>query len=290
MIRLLLPLLLLFGFSAAMGAGDPVCDLSSAEDAELQRGLDELLAEEGLSTVAARGDLALTVLVLTNESHPRLAQVNGHRMLYAASLPKITILLGAAVALDRGRLTLDAGLRDDIHRMIRYSCNDCSNRVLERVGERELLALLQSPRYGFYDGAQGGGLWLGKAYGPGPAWQRDPLHGLSHGATTFQASRFYCGLHRGTLVSPRQTRLMLEALAQPGISHKFVKGLEPFGDIELFRKSGTWQTWHADSALVRDDEQVYVIAGLVHSPDGGEVLERLARPLHDLAHLSDSSD
>jgi len=278
----LLAAVLVLAPSAALAQGR-VCDLSQAADAELQSGLEALVTSQGLDGPARDRHLALTLLVLTDREHPRLAQVNGHEMLYAASLPKIAILLGAAVSLDDGSLQLDPALENDIHEMIRHSCNACSNRVLERVGEQKVLDILQSPRLGFYDDDGAGGLWLGKEYGPHPAFKRDPLNGLSHGATTYQAARFYCSLQRGTLVSPKATRLMLDALADPGIEHKFVKGLKRYEDIELFRKSGTWSTWHADSALVRAGDDVYVIVGLAEDPQGGAWLEHLAAPLHELA-------
>jgi beta-lactamase class A len=269
------------GSEAAM-ADDPVCDLSQAQDSALQRQLEELLEQEQLSSVAKRGELALTLLVLSDPEHPRLAQVNGNRMMYAASLPKIVILLGAAVAIDEGRLSLDDELAQDLNLMVRKSCNPCANRMIERVGKQQLVEIVQSPRFRFYEAGQGG-LWLGKPYGPNLAWQREPLRELSHAATTFQTARFYCGLERGTLVSPEQNQLMLSAMSKPGINHKFVKGLAPYKDIEIFRKSGTWTTWHADSALVRSDGASYVIVGLAHSPFGGYWLEQLAGPLHELA-------
>ena len=281
--RLFAALLLASGIAAASpAAADNVCDLSRAADTELQERLETLLRSHGLDKAVRDRDFALTLLVLTDPQNPRLAQVNGHHMLYAASLPKIAILLGAAVALDEGRLELDDALESDIHDMIRVSCNACSNRVLERVGKQQILDILQDPRFKFYEEDGSGGLWLGKAYGPGAAYERDPLKGLSHGATTYQAARFYCGLQRGTMVGPAANRLMLEALANPGIEHKFVKGLQGYEEVEIYRKSGTWQSWHADSALVRDGKHVYVIVGLADDPDGGAWLERLAAPLHDL--------
>ena len=264
-------------------AADPVCELSAAADPELQAELEAVVRAQGLAEHTRDGDLALTLLVLTDPERPRLAQVNGHAMLYAASLPKIAILLGAAVAVDEGRIKLERPFQEDVHEMIRNSCNECANRVLDRVGKEYVLDILQSPRFGFYDDEGAGGLWLGKQYGPDPAYEREPLKGLSHAATTFQATRFYCALERGTLVSPMATRLMLDALADPGIEHKFVKGLQQYEGIELFRKSGTWRAWHADSALVHAGDAVYVMVGLAHDPDGGAWLERLAAPLHELA-------
>lgn len=261
---------------------DRVCDLSHAEDAALQRQLEARIDSLGLADAVDRGELAVSLLILSDQQHPRLAQVSGHRMLYAASLPKIAILLGAAVSIDDGRLIPDDALMDDIHAMIRVSCNECANRVINRVGKQVLLDTLQAPQFGFYDPEQGG-LWLGKEYSREPAWQRDPLNDLSHGATSFQVARFYCGLQQGTLVSPVQNQMMLDALSAPGIEHKFVAGLAPFDGLQIFRKSGSWSTFHSDSALVRKDDRAYVIVALADDPGGGRWLEKLAAPLHQLA-------
>jgi beta-lactamase class A len=202
--------------------------------------------------------------------------------MYAASLPKIAILFGAAVALDEGRLQLTDELHDDMIRMIRYSCNDCATRVLEMVGREELIELLQSPEFDFYDASGEGGLWVGKAYDPAPAYHRDPLYNLSHGATAFQVARFYYRLQNGTLVSPEFNELMLEALSNPGIKHKFVKGLQGITGLNLLRKSGTWRNFHADSALVSSKDQTYIIVGLANNEKGGQWLAQLAEPLDNL--------
>lgn len=259
------------------------CELEQAGDPQLQQSLETLVDDLGLTEATERGDLALSLLVLTDDEHPRLAQINGNDMLYAASLPKIAILLGAAVGMDEGWLKPDRYLRQDIQDMIRYSCNDCANRVLDAVGGERLLEVLQSPKYGFYDAAAGGGLWLGKPYNKHPAFHRDPLKGLSHGATTYQVARFYCRLHESELVSPRQDRMMLEALSRPGINHKFVKGLSGETGLQLFRKSGTWRTFHADSALVRRGDEAYVLVALSRDHDGSQWLEQLAEPINALA-------
>ena len=204
-------------------------------------------------------------------------------MVYAASLPKIAILLGAAVAIDEGRLELNDELQTEMDNMIRYSCNDCATRVLELVGREELLEILQSPKYGFYNQKGNGGLWVGKDYGPSTAYRRDPLSGLSHGATAFQAARFYYELQTGNLVSPEQTEMMLDVLSNPGVNHKFVKGLQAYSDLEIHRKSGSWRTYHADSALIRGDGFAYIIVALANNANGGVWLEQLAAPLHKLA-------
>ncbi len=260
-----------------------VCPLEGAEDAGLQRQLQNVLDELGLAETIDEGRLAVSLLVLTDPEHPRLAQVNGHRMIYAASLPKIAILLGAAVELDEGRLDLDTELEQDIQDMIRVSCNACATRVLDRVGRERLLEILQSPRYAFFDADDNGGLWVGKPYGPSPAYQRDPVANLSHGATTFQAARFYCALARGELVGPESTRLMRSALSNPGIDHKFVAWLSGLEGLELYRKSGSWKGYHADSVLVETGEATYILVALTNDPRGVTWLEAMAEPLHRLA-------
>ena len=131
---------------------------------------------------------------------------------------------------------------------------------------------------------------MGKDYGPKPAFHRDPLAGLSHGASTFQVARFYCGLQTGELVAPEALRLMREAMVEPGIRHKFVSGLsDHVGEVTMYRKSGTWRDFHADSALVEADGQVYVMVALARNKQGSRWLHHLADPMHHLA-TSDGTD
>lgn len=262
--------------------------LKSSGDSQLQQALEELVDQQDLSSAIKAKELAVVLAIVTDPGNPRLAELNGRNMVYAASLPKIAILLGAAVAIDEGRLELDDELQTDLVDMIRFSCNACATKVLEMVGREELINILQSPEYNFYESNGTGGLWVGKDYGPGAAYQRDPLSNLSHGATAFQAARFYYKLNNGTLVSPEQSRMMLEVLSKPGIPHKFVKGLEAYPDLEIYRKSGTWKTYHADSALIRRDGLAYIIVALANNPKGTAWIEGLAGPLHELAVSSNT--
>jgi beta-lactamase class A len=108
------------------------------------------------------------------------------------------------------------------------------------------------------------------------------LHGLSHGATAYQVARFYYLLDRGELLPPDLTRQMKDALSDPAIHHKFVKGLESVLGLRLYRKSGTWRQFHSDSALVEGRRKRYILVGIAEDPRGGEWLERLAVPLGDL--------
>jgi beta-lactamase class A len=219
---------------------------------------------------------------VTEAGAPRLAMLNGNEMMYAASLPKVAILLGAFAEAERGRFTLDETRLEAMTNMIRRSSNEDASRVLGWVGGERLLEILQSDRYKFYDAAGAGGLWVGKSYGKEAAYRRDPIRNLSHGATAFQVARLYYLLASGALFSPRLNALMKETLSNPGIHHKFVKGLDSRPGVRIYRKSGTWKDFHADSALVESGQHRYVIVGLAEHSRGGDWLVRLAAPLHDL--------
>ncbi len=166
--------------------------------------------------------------------------------------------------------------------MIRFSSNDDATRVLGWVGGDRLLEILQSDRYRFYDAASGGGLWVGKGYGKDVAFRRDPLRNLSHGASAYQVARLYYLLANNALLSPRLNDLMKQALSNPGIHHKFVKGLDGVAGLRIFRKSGTWKDFHADSALVESGDRRYILVGIAQHSEAGDWLARLAARLHTL--------
>ena len=226
--------------------------------------------------------LAIALTDISDPGDPRLASVNGDTMLYAASLPKIAILLGAFVEVERGRLRLDASTRRSLTDMVRVSSNEEATRMLNRVGKSNLIQILSSNRFRLYDPATNGGLWVGKEYGKSPAYRRDPLHNISHGATALQTARFYYLLETGHLLRPGLTREMKSMLGNPGIHHKFVKGLADYSGVRVFRKSGSWRHWHADSAIVEDGHSKYILVALAEDTRGGRWLEDIARAVHPL--------
>ena len=264
----------------AADAANSSPSLWNCADPTLQHQLDKTLVQLGLDKAARDKRLGIALVDLTRLDKPRVAQVNGNEMLYAASLPKIAILLGAFVEIEQGEMTLDKDTRDSLTRMIRVSSNQDATRMLNRVGKQRLLRMLQSPRFHLYDPKVNGGLWVGKEYDKSAAYARDPLHHLSHGATPMQTARFYYLLETGRLVSPGLTREMKSMLGDPGIHHKFVKGLADYPDLKIYRKSGTWRQWHADSALIEAQDHRYIIVALADDPEGGHWLSRLIQPIH----------
>jgi beta-lactamase class A len=257
-------------------------ELRAARDAGLQRGLEQAVRNLGLEREVGARRLSLALVDVSSAHEPRFAALNGDEQMYAASLPKIAILFGALVEAEHGRLQINEQTVGAMTNMIRHSSNEDASRVLNWVGGERLLEILQSERYRFYEADGRGGLWVGKGYGKEPAFHRDPIANLSHGATAYQVARLYYRLANNTLLSPRLNELMKDVLSNPGIHHKFVKGLEARPGARIFRKSGTWREFHADSALVEFGDRRYIMVGIAEHPDGGEWLRKLAAPLHDL--------
>jgi len=261
----------LFGANIA-SAESSYPDLRNSHDPGLQKELDNALGGnhplfwEGVR----KKELSIVVADVTDLHHPRVAWYNPELMLYAASLPKIAIVLGVFVEIDRGVIQLDSETRSQLIRMIRNSSNKDATALLHRVGFERLAEILQDERYGkLYDPAYGGGLWVGKDYGKASAWKRDPLHGISHGASAMQAARFYYGIMTGTILDTKYLPEIAEIFSNPAIMHKFVKGLEGRKDVKIYRKSGTWSHYHSDSAVVERDDMTYIVVSIDHHPDAG---------------------
>ena len=283
---LLIIVLIALGSAAAV-AGDTYPLLAERRDPALQHQLEQSVHTLGLSDAVKRGNLSVALVDITDPSAPHYAGLNGNEMMYAASLPKIAILLGAFKRIEDGQMKLDTRTREQLVRMIRHSSNSDATAMLHRVGPEYLASLLESPKYRLYDPEHNGGLWVGKDYGKGGLWKRDPLHHLSHGATAFQVARFYYMLETEQLVSPSLTQEMKAVLGKPAIKHKFVKGLianRPGSDI--YRKSGTWRDFHADSAIVERDGRRYIAVALAHSGQGSVWLSKLIVAMDDLVFKS----
>ena len=264
-------------------AQQPSSPLEKSCDPQLQQGLEYCLTALNLDTAAARKSLSIALVDITDPLAPRHAYINPNEMMYAASLPKIAILLGAFERISQGKMTLNTEIQQKLASMIRNSSNPAATEILNRVGKAYLAKLLQSPRYRLYDPGKNGGLWVGKEYSKSGVWKRDPLHNLSHGATALQVARFYYMLQTGQLVSPELSRKMKSILADPAIEHKFVKGLKSVHpDSRIYRKSGTWKQYHADSAIVEHDGRRYIAVALAKSPQGGKWLSDLIVAMDDL--------
>jgi len=222
---------------------------------------------------------------LTDHDAVRYAGFDDDRMRYAASLPKIGILLAAFDQIDRGRLAYTPQLRRSMEEMIRRSSNPISSQLIRQVGFQNIARTLQDPRFELYDPSRNGGIWVGRGYGGLGVWRRDPIASISHGATARQVARFMTMMELGELVSPWASAEMKSIMSDPQIHHKFVRGLERNrpGSV-IYRKSGTWQNYHADAALVERGGRRYVAVVLFESATNSSegVLASLIVRLDDL--------
>ena len=272
--------------SAAPGSAEPSETLVlPTVDPALQAGLNRILRDRPFRSLVERGNLSVALVDLSNPARLRYAARNDNRMRYAASLPKIAIMLGVFDQIDHGKLEYTPELRTKLERMIRNSDNATSSELIELVGFENIASTLRDPRYALYDSARAGGLWVGKDYG-GPLgyWERDPINHISHGATARQVARFMVMLDGGTLVSPWASTEMKAIMGHPAIHHKFVLGLDARPQSRIFRKSGTWKNWHADAALVERNGKKYVAVALLESSRAKGVLSKLILRLDDLIH------
>jgi beta-lactamase class A len=245
-------------------------------DPELQAEVESSLANLGLEEAARRRRLSVALIDVTDRDHPRVAAVNPDEMMYAASLPKIAVLLAAFEKIAQGKMKLDADTERSLKEMIRRSSNSAATEMMNRVGKEYIARVLLSPRYRLYDPQHNGGLWVGKDYAKSGLWKRDPLHNLSHGATAMQVARFYYLLYTENLVTPEASRKMKEILGHTGLFHKFAGVLRQIAPhASLFRKSGSWRTYHSDSVLVERKGRTYIAVALSNSPDGSTWLGRI---------------
>ncbi len=260
-------------------------------DPDLQSRLQNTLRRhKGWQRLIDKKKMAVGVVDLSDPKRPSFARVNGRAMMYAASLPKIAVLLAAYVCFEDGTLQETPEIQADLSAMIRISSNQAATRLIELIGFQKIEAVLRDPRFELYDEKRGGGLWVGKCYAKKGARYLEPLTGLCHAATVTQVCRFYYLLATGKIISPQRSREMLNILSDPGLHHKFVHSLEKRAPrARLFRKSGTWKTWHSDSVLVWGEVwRRYILASMVESHEGEQILRDLVPAVEQVLLTSSS--
>jgi len=134
--------------SAAPGRAEPSETLVlPPADPSLQAGLNRILGDRPFRSLVDRGNLSVALVDLSNPARLRYASRNDNRMRYAASLPKIAIMLGVFDQVDRGKLEYTPELRTKLERMIRNSDNPTSSELIELVGFENIASTLRDPRY-----------------------------------------------------------------------------------------------------------------------------------------------
>jgi len=260
--------------------GFKVAPLVSLADADLQQKLTEIVANnKKWAALAKSKKLSIGLVDLRDPANVKYANINGDNMMYAASLPKIAVLLAATDAIEKGELVETDEIKADMRLMIAKSNNAATTRMIDRIGLDKIAEVMQDPEYDFYDRTHGGGLWVGKRYAKTGPRKGDPLKNISHGATATQVSRFYYLLAFGQLVNFERSKEMLGYLGDPELHHKFVNTMDQLAPkAQVYRKSGSWRDFHSDSALVWGPNwRRYIIVALAEDADGEKLMRDLIR-------------
>ncbi|WP_204345864.1 serine hydrolase [Psychroserpens algicola] len=262
--------------------------ISEIQDKELQLLLEsEINANPVWKGLIAKNLMSIGIVDLSTEGHYKYAGINDNHMMYAASLPKIAILLAAMDAIENGELVYSKEVKKDLRLMISKSNNQASTRMIDRLGYEKIESVLRSPQNRLYEEEEGGGLWVGKRYAAGGKRYPEPMKGLSHAATAKQVCRFYYQLAMGNLVSTERSKEMLDIMKDPALHHKFVNTLDKIApNATIYRKSGSWKNWHADSALVWGPKRKYIIVALIDNDFGEKIIRDLVVPVEKVLKKS----
>ena len=267
--------------AATQPSTDFTLDYATPVDAALQAKVESIDA-------AARHKYGMTIeqsaVGLLDLKTQRLAMIHPDRIEYAASVPKVGILLAYfQLHPEAANGKLDEQTRHELGLMAKASNNEMAAKFSREMGLKEVQKVLND--YGFYDKDHGGGIWVGKHYGKGSERIGDPVADHSHAATVRQLLRFWLMLDQGQLVSPAASQTMKEIFASPEVPHddiKFVRALKGRDGVEILRKWGTWQDWRHDSALVSGPGRRYILIALTKHPKGDDYLVELAKQADDL--------
>ena len=264
--------------------------ISEIEDKRLKTLLEsEINSNKTWKRLIEGKQMSIGIVDLSDVNNIKYAGMNDDFMMYAASLPKIAILLAAMDAIDKGELEYTKEIKEDLRLMIAKSNNAASTRMIDRLGYKKIEEVLRAPNHKFYDEEVGGGLWVGKRYAASGERSPDPIKGLSHAATTRQVCSFYYQLALGNLISTERSKQMLEILKKPELHHKFVNTLDLIAPrADVYRKSGSWKNYHSDSALVWGPNRKYIIVALVDYDYGEQVIRNLIRPVEKVLKKSRS--
>ena len=115
--------------------------LTSLTNEELQKNLEnQLNTNLKWKKLIAQKKMAVGIVDLSNPDNIRFSSVNGNYMMYAASLPKIAILLASMDALEKGELDETDAVKKDMKIMISKSNNGAATRMIDRVGYEKIEA------------------------------------------------------------------------------------------------------------------------------------------------------
>ena len=266
--------------------------LRDSHNFDLQSRLtNTLMLDKKIKRLIDQKKISISLVDLRNEDNTRFAHVNGDKMMYAASLPKIGVLLAAMDAIENCELIETPEVKKDMFLMINKSNNQATTRMIDRLGLKKIEKVLTDPNYRFYDRNNGGGIWVGKRYAKMIKKNPDPIKGLSHAASATQVARFYYMMLNGQLVNESRSKQMMNIMVDPGLHHKFVNSLDKLApNAKVYRKSGSWRNFHSDSVMVLGDQRRYILVAISEDSEGEKNLRNLVHLVEDALDIDNTSN
>lgn len=267
-----------------LGKIKPITDI---KDASLQSVLEKQInSNKTWKRLIKNKKMAIGIVDLSDSTKFKYAGMNDNFMMYAASLPKIAILLASMDAIDKNELENTTEVKNDLHLMISKSNNRAATKMIDKLGFEKIEQVLRDPKNKLYDEATGGGLWVGKRYAALGRRYPEPMKGLSHAATTRQVCNFYYQMAIGNLISTERSKQMLQIMKKPELHHKLVNTLDIIAPkADVYRKSGSWRDFHSDSALVWGPNRKYVIVVLLQDDFGEQIIRNIVRPIEKVLNI-----
>ncbi len=135
---------------------DQIRPLRQLVDKNLQKELEKKLkSNKRWAKLIGKKKMAVGLVDISDSSNIKFARVNGDVMMYAASLPKLAILMAAAQSLEDGTLQETPEILHDMRIMISQSDNPAATRMIDRMGFGKIETVLTDVRYELYDPQRG---------------------------------------------------------------------------------------------------------------------------------------
>ena len=118
---------------------DTIFKIDDLRNASLQTILEkEINKNKVWKNLVSKKLMAIGIVDLADMKNIKFAGINDNNMMYAASLPKIAVLLAAMDAIEKGELKDSKEIQKDMKLMISKSNNAATTRMIDRVGYEKI--------------------------------------------------------------------------------------------------------------------------------------------------------
>jgi len=127
---------------------EKIFPLRQLVDKDLQKKLESTLKKnKKWIKLVKKKKMAVGLVDISDPYNVKFARVNGSEMMYAASLPKLSILLAISQSFEDSTLIETEEIREDMQEMISKSDNAAATRLIDRIGLAKINEVLRDPKY-----------------------------------------------------------------------------------------------------------------------------------------------